>query len=524
MARNERKRGWGLSSPLTMTQGRHTVGPLVKGPVFGRYGVELKLASGGMGEVYLAREASTEQLVILKVLRRDLIRDQQVVLQFLDEVRISAQLHHPNVISVFDVGDWQDEIVMAMEYIPGHDCATLLKQAQSRMLTEFPVGVAAQLLLDAAEGLDYVHRASDLRGQPLKVVHRDISPQNLMVREDGLTKILDFGVARAEARIVRTMQGVVKGKLSYMAPEQVRGTEITGKVDQFSLGVVAWELLTVQRLFRGANDIETLNMVMEKPVTPPSALSQKIPPAMDRVVLKMLERDPAHRFANCGEVARALAPLAGGREAVVAFRKQLGLPNPSERFKHGSVATEGRGLVPPSASPQPPRATPGTTRARPPRPRSVPPQAPVPSADLASAQGTEEHEAISGVGPAPATAPELKAVGPRPRAMTTGQRPTSPGDDEHVTHIPGRPPTLPPEAKTFITQPAAFTTESVEVRPPQSITESNRSPMEPEPHTIQSVARKRPHQRWWLMALAGIGALGLGAGSALAFIKMFLNR
>lgn len=497
----------------------------MKGPVFGRYGVELKLASGGMGEVYLAREASTAQLVILKVLRRDLIRDQQVVLQFLDEVRISAQLHHPNVVSVFDVGDWQDEIVMAMEYIPGHDCATLLKQAQSRMISELPVGVAAQILLDAAEGLNYVHQATDLKGQPLKVVHRDISPQNLMVREDGLTKILDFGVARAEARIVRTMQGVVKGKLSYMAPEQVRGTEVTGKVDQFSLGVVAWELLTVQRLFRGGNDIETLNMVLEKPITPPSAISARVPPAIDRVVLKMLERDPAHRYASCGELARALAPLAGGREAVVAFRKQLGLANPSERFKHGSIATEGRGLPLPTASPQPPRASPGTTRARPHRPRSVPgspvvpPQAPVPSADLASAQGTEEHQAV-----APSTAPNLEPVGPRPRAMTTGQRVTDTGDHEQVTHIPRRPVTRPPEAKTFITQPAVFNTESVESRPPQSITESNGALLDSEPHTIQSVAKKRPARRWWLMALAGLGALGLGAGSALAFIKVFLNR
>src|SRR5690242_16042806 len=134
-----------------MTPRGTTLLPPVKGPVFGRYDVELKLASGGMGEVYLAREASTEQLVILKVLRRDLIRDQQVVLQFLDEVRISAQLHHPNVVSVFDVGDWHDEVVMAMEYIPGHDCATLLKTAQSRMITELPVPVAVQILIDAAE-------------------------------------------------------------------------------------------------------------------------------------------------------------------------------------------------------------------------------------------------------------------------------------------------------------------------------------------------------------------------------------
>jgi serine/threonine protein kinase len=495
----------------------------VKGPVFGRYGVELKLASGGMGEVYLAREASTEQLVILKVLRRDLIRDQQVVLQFLDEVRISAQLHHPNVISVFDVGDWQDEIVMAMEYIPGHDCAALLKQAQSRLVTEFPVGVAAQILLDAAEGLAYVHAASNLKGMPLKVVHRDISPQNLMVREDGLTKILDFGVARAEARIVQTMQGVVKGKLSYMAPEQIKGAEVTGQVDQFSLGVVAWELLTVQRLFRGSNDVETLNLVMEKAVPPPSNVSGSVPSQLDRVILRMLEREPAHRYANCGELAKALAPFAAGRQAVAAFRKSLGLPNPSERFQHGSGFAEGKGRPLPGASPAPPRASPGPTRPRLPRPRSVPP---VPSADMPSSTGTEEHDAIRDQKPVAQTTPHMPAFGRGPRPTESqGDRPTNTDPLAFLPPRTTRPKTI--EPKTFITQPGVPTTESFNqapLRPPQSITEGNQAALEPEPFTQLSQSRKRPTQRWWLMALAGVAALGLGAGSALAFIKMFLTR
>jgi serine/threonine protein kinase len=510
----------------------------VKGPVFGRYDVDQKLASGGMGEVYLARESSTDQLVILKVLRRDLIRDQQVVLQFLDEVRISAQLHHPNVVSVFDVGDWHDEIVMAMEFIPGHDCAMLLKQAQARQVTEFPVEVAAQILLDAAEGLDYVHKAADLRGNPLKVVHRDISPQNLMVREDGLTKILDFGVARAEARIVRTMQGVVKGKLSYMAPEQVRGTEITGKIDQFSLGVVAWEFLTVQRLFRGSNDIETLNLVMEKAVVPPSQMSSKVPPGMDRVVLKMLERNPDHRYATCGEAARALAQFAGGRSAVTAFRKQLGLPNPSERFKDRSVITEGKGYIPPPmSSPAPPRASPRaehTTKQRIGRPRSVPPTAAtpaIPSADLAAhAKGTEEHHAIPDEH-GPATAPSLPKIS-EGRRITNSTMPAI-REDEHVTRPPSefQPITLGPNAKTFINSPAVATHSTdralaVREMGTDSITDAHGSPLHPEPNTIQSQAKRRPgrpQQRLWLMVLAGFAALGLGAGSALAVIKIFLS-
>jgi serine/threonine protein kinase len=514
----------------------------VKGPVFGRYDVELKLASGGMGEVYLAREDSTDQLVILKVLRRDLIRDQQVVLQFLDEVRISAQLHHPNVVSVFDVGDWHDEIVMAMEYIPGHDCATLLKTAQSRQITELPVPVAAQILIDAAEGLDYVHKAADLRGNPLKVVHRDISPQNLMVREDGLTKILDFGVARAEARIVRTMQGVVKGKLSYMAPEQIRGTEITGKVDQFSLGVVAWELLTVQRLFRGTNDVETLNLVMEKPVLPPSHLSRDVPVGLDRVILKMLERNPEHRYANCGEAAKALAPFAVGRSAVVKFRKDLGLENPSERYKDKSVITEGRGHPSPLASPgAPPRASPGTTRQRSARPRSVPPTPAIPSADLATnSQGTEEHDAMR---EQRGTAPELPRVGSRPvtregRRITgnamAAVRPEDDDADDMKTQGPTQFGNFGPNAKTFIATPSVSraTTDREQARAlgPESITDGEGEPLpeiDPEPNTVQSQAkraRQPRQQRVWLMVLAGIAALGLGAGSALAVIKLWMSR
>lgn len=510
----------------------------MKGPVFGRYEVDLKLASGGMGDVYLAREVSTEQHVILKVLRQDLIRDQQVVLQFLDEVRISAQLHHTNVVSVFDVGEWQGEVVMAMEYIPGHDCATLLKQAQARMISEVPVPVAAQILLHAAQGLAYVHGATDLKGQPLKVVHRDISPQNLMVREDGVTKILDFGVARAEARIVRTMQGVVKGKLSYMAPEQVRGTEITGKVDQFALGVVAWELLTVQRLFRGNSDIDTLNLVMEKPIAPPSTFANLVPRGLDDVVLRMLERNPEHRFAGCAQAARALEPFAGGPQAVVAFRKSLGLPNPSDRFKSQSVITESRAAVaPPRASPVPPRATPATTRQRLPRPRSVPPlPAAVPSRDLASAKGTEEHEAMNDLRPPQATRPaptlvDLTPAGGAAKAAPvgrrqTGERPAAEGPSHSTFKLGPERPTDPHAAALSSPRPESFITEP-QGRPlrREASTDGGAIAERDEAHTISAVeGGHRPRPRWWLMALAGLAALALGAGSALAVIKMILDR
>ena len=261
---------------------------------------------------------------------------------------------------------------------------------------------------------------------------------------------------------------------------------------------------------------------------PPSTVSRGAPPALDRVVLKMLERDPAHRYANCGEVARALAPFAGGRAAVVAFRKALGLQNPSERFKGGGAVTEGQGMPSPLASPAP-RVTPGTTRQRAPRPRSVPPVPPpaVPSADLASSNsGTEEHDAMS------STAPALQAVGPRfqPGMVSTGSRTTSPERDRvtDFASYPAQRPKISVEPKTFITMPGAPTTESSgdAYRPPQSITDPEGGrPIEDEPHTVQSVAKRRPQgQRWWLMALAGIAALGLGAGSALAFIKMFLGK
>ena len=323
-------------------------------PILGRYRLERRLAVGGMGEVHLAWDAKDERPVILKALRRHLMGEQRLVLQFLDEARISAQLHHPNVVEVFEVGEWKGEFLLAMEFIPGHDLVDIHTECELRQVGAVPVGVAAQVILDAAVGLHYVHGATDLQGKPLKVIHRDVSPHNLMVREDGLTKLLDFGVARAEARLVRTMGGALKGKLAYMAPEQIRGLEPTPAVDQFALGIVAWELFTLRRLFSSDSEGMILDAVLNRPIPPVSELGPHVPEAVSQVVARMLQRERIDRYGSCAEVADALRPFAGGRDAVVAFRRSLGLAAPVVRSRGALktlIAQSPDEAPPPAASP-----------------------------------------------------------------------------------------------------------------------------------------------------------------------------
>lgn len=504
----------------------------MKGLVFGRYQVETLLGEGGMGEVYLARSQPVGQPVILKVLKKDLLRDPRIVLQFLDEIRISAQLHHPNVISVFDTGEWQGELVMAMEFIPGHDLSSMLRQAESRGVAEFPVGVAAQVLADAAAGLGYVHSAADLKGNPLKVVHRDVSPQNLMVREDGLTKILDFGVARAEARAVRTLQGVVKGKLSYMAPEQLQGGELTGAADQFALGVVAWEMLTMQRLFRAERDVDTLQLVLTKVVLPPSELAPHVPQELDAVVLRMLDRDAQLRFPSCADAAQAFLPFAAGREAVAGFQRELGLPSPKNRpSRTAETVAVGTpvprpspgGLLPPRPSPQ--RVPPGLERLSDASPteatRSLRPVRPAGQAgvslDAGEAQATDRHLAM------PGQAGREAAVGPVPSfAETEGALP-------RVETLPGAPAVSPepptsPQLRRSISSPSISITEPAG-HPGRPGSGPNRTVLlradaEDARSTQSQPVARASEWKWWHWALLCVGALGLGVGAAVGALHL----
>ncbi|WP_375755042.1 protein kinase [Corallococcus exercitus] len=276
--------------------------------IFGRYAVLRRVAVGGMGEIFLARQVGVsgfERPVILKSLLPDLLEHEGSVEMFLDEARVAAHLNHPNVVSLYEVGAWQGTFYIAMEYIEGENLGRLAKAAQ-RAGTPLPHRVCAQMIRDAALGLDHAHHARDSQGQPLELVHRDISPQNIMVRLDGLTKVVDFGVAKATIRASRTRTGVLKGKLRYMSPEQVRNEPVSGTSDQFALGVVLWELCTRRPFIDTDNPAEAMRRIALAAVPRPSQFVEGLSPLLEQIILRMLHRAPGQRFARCSDVARAL--------------------------------------------------------------------------------------------------------------------------------------------------------------------------------------------------------------------------
>lgn len=274
---------------------------------FGKYELLRKIASGGMGQVFLAREHGTgfERLVVLKLILPHLAEDEEFLDMFLEEARLVARLSHPNLITILDLTEIEGRHCLAMEYVQGEDVRRLERFARKQE-RPLPVGLVVRIIADAAAGLSYAHGARDGHGQPLKLVHRDVSPQNVLVGFDGGVKVIDFGVAKAATSGQQTATGVLKGKYPYMSPEQANGLAVDGRSDQFALGVVMWELLTGKRLFKGDTDLMTLRLVRDCQVPPPSQLNPKLPPGLDEVVLKALAPSPEARYPDCAAFRLAL--------------------------------------------------------------------------------------------------------------------------------------------------------------------------------------------------------------------------
>jgi serine/threonine protein kinase len=278
---------------------------------FGKYELLRKIASGGMGQIFLAREHGTgfERLVVLKLILPHLAEDDEFLSMFLDEAGLVARLTHPNLITILDLTEIEGRHCLAMEYVQGDDVRRLDKfsRAQGKPL---PVGLILRVIADAAAGLHYAHEARDAQGKPLRLVHRDVSPQNILVGFDGGVKVIDFGVAKAATSSQNTATGVLKGKYPYMSPEQANGLAIDARSDLFALGVVMWELLTGKRLFKGDSDMMTLRLVKDCQVPRPSQLNPKLPPGLDEILLKALAPTPEARYPDCGAFRLALEDYA----------------------------------------------------------------------------------------------------------------------------------------------------------------------------------------------------------------------
>jgi|GEM_PF-6336936 eukaryotic-like serine/threonine-protein kinase len=295
----------------------------------GKFELLARLAKGGMAEIYLARQAgavSFSRLVVVKRILPHLAEEPAFVRMFLEEARLAAQINHTNVVQIYDVGEEKgEEYFIAMEYIKGPSVGALSRRARHQG-NPLPYGVAAEIVAQACDGLHAAHELKDEEGRGIGLVHRDISPHNLMLARSGTVILVDFGIAKAQGSAVRTSTGRIKGKFPYMSPEQCRGEELDRRSDIFSLGILLHELLTAHRLFFRNNELMVLKAVTEEEITPPRHFCPQLPEALDAIVLKALERDPNKRFKTAREMGAAIRETViglGGRSTPLIIRDYL---------------------------------------------------------------------------------------------------------------------------------------------------------------------------------------------------------
>jgi serine/threonine-protein kinase len=289
----------------------------------GRYQLCFELASGGMASVYLARAEGApgfEKLVALKRIHPHLADEKDYVEMFLDEARIASRITHANVCSVFDFGEAEGEYFIAMEYLVGEPLSRVQRRvvanADQRASALLPARMA-RVIAQACEGLHAAHELRDADGESLHVVHRDVSAENLFVTYDGATQVVDFGIAHARQRVHHTEAGQVKGTFPYMAPEQMTAAVVDRRVDVWALGAVLWELLTLRTLFLRDTDVNTMYAVLSGEIRPPSDYRSDVPPELDEIVLKALQRSPHERWQSAREMGKALRRFLAKQDDLV---------------------------------------------------------------------------------------------------------------------------------------------------------------------------------------------------------------
>jgi serine/threonine protein kinase len=273
----------------------------LKKPVpFGKYYLLERINVGGMAEVFKAKTFGVEgfeRLLAVKRILPNIAEDEEFITMFIDEAKIAVQLQHANIAQIFDLGKVDESFFIALEFVHGRDLRSIFDRMRNKG-DSLPIAMACYVTMQVCEGLDYAHNKRDAQGRELNLVHRDISPQNVLIGYEGEVKLIDFGIAKAAGKASKTQAGILKGKFGYMSPEQVRGLPIDKRSDIFAVGIVLYELLTGERLFIGESDFSTLEKVRNVEIMPPSSYNKKIPQELERVVLKALARDPEDRYAN----------------------------------------------------------------------------------------------------------------------------------------------------------------------------------------------------------------------------------
>ena len=369
--------------------------PEPAGETFGQYTLLERIAVGGMAEVWKARMRGVEgfqKTVAIKKILPYMTGNTDFISMFIDEAKLAAQLSHPNIVHIYDLGKIGSDFYIAMEYVEGKDLRSLLNAARQHDLP-LPLGLALLIGVRLANALGYAHRKRDFEGREMALVHRDVSPQNVLISFDGDVKLCDFGIAKAVSKVGQTQMGALKGKLQYMSPEQARGTQVDARSDIFSLGAVLFEMLTGQRLFDGDSEMSVLEAVRQVKVRRPSQVVPTIPREIDDIVMHALAGRPEDRFQTAGELEQRL-------EAVLYALK----PSPSYSDLAAYVR---RVLESPPATP----ATVAAAAARPPAaasPAARPaPQAPHAAAPVlpSMAAATAKAAATAARGAAPAATP-----------------------------------------------------------------------------------------------------------------------
>ena len=477
-----------------------------EGTRLGRYRLRYKVAQGGMAAVYLAQLEGLhgfERWVATKIVHPHLSADRRFTTMLFDEARVSAQIHHPNVCAVIDYGEEEGAVYLVMEYLHGESFASVIRRSM-RDGDLMPYWLAVRVCVDAARGLHAAHELRDSRGADLGVVHRDVSPQNILVLYDGMSKVVDFGIARARGRLTATEQGETKGKFAYMSPEQLQSSAVDRRTDIWALGVVLWEATVGKRLFRAESQGKTVMRVVTAPIPKPSALRPDYPERLESIVMRALDRDPDARWETAADMADALEahlysggePAGAGRVATwmrESFPDKLGTRNAMLRSTPGVASVPEVELESQSTIGSHKRAS---------------------IADATAALAEEEPsdlenesagEALEDRGPAAPVGDFSEEPGEMERTVADAAPPMAkpaPRSDGPATHeMPAPPPRGPALHSADTVQTAAISSSSIDL---PKLRESDRPPLPTIP-------------RAWVAAGAGVGLL-LVIGIALAIV------
>ena len=304
-----------------------------------KYRIKRRIAIGGMGEIYLIEAQShhkfTDGILVAKGPPDEIIHNKDKIEMLREEGRLALRLEHENIVQTFEIEEDQDELpLLLMEYLCGASLSEILGRAKLKNI-EIPIHFILQVLKDIVCGLHFAHTLKNQYGNNIGIVHRDVSPANILVAIEGQNKIIDFGIAKSADSEVQTKTGTIKGKLSYMAPEHITGKRPDVQSDIWALGVVLWESLAVDRLFSGNTFQAVIQQVLHFPIVPPSTVNKKIPPSVDALCMKLLKREKEERYANCAQIFETLDKLKinWSPQKTVALLKQL-FPRKSERWLH----------------------------------------------------------------------------------------------------------------------------------------------------------------------------------------------